>query len=55
MKTIYTLILALLLAVPMTAQQGRVLKPLREKSKEFYLAHHARDAGQMNQDHGASA
>lgn len=25
------------------------------KSKEFYLAHHARDAEQMNQDHGASA
>ena len=45
MKNIYTLILALLMAVPMTAQQNRVLKPMREKSKEFYLTDEARRIG----------
>ena len=45
MKTIYTLILALLMAVPMTAQQNKVLRPMREKSKEFYLTDEARRIG----------
>ena len=45
MKNIYTLILALLMAVPMTAQQNKVLRPMREKSKEFYLTDEARRIG----------
>ena len=45
MKNIHTLILALLMAVPMTAQQNKVLRPMREKSKEFYLTDEARRIG----------
>ena len=45
MKKIYILILALLMAMPSMAQQSKVLKPLREKSKEFYLTEEARRIG----------
>lgn len=45
MKNVVAIIAMLLLLLPASAQQGRVLKPLRERSKEFYLTAEARRIG----------